>query len=64
MAIPTYSIQSTLLLVGVCNKIDQVVKRFLWDKSPNKVGIPLVRWDKVMCNKEHGGLGIKNTTCH
>ena len=61
MAIPTYTMQSTLLPIGICNKIDKTVRKLLWGGANNKKGIPLVRWEKVTCKKENGGLGLKNT---
>ena len=37
-ALPTNIMQPTLLPVVVCNKINRVVRRFIWGKLPNRVG--------------------------
>ena len=57
--IPLYTIQSTLVLVGVCNSIDKTVKQFLWSRTQERRGIPLIRWEKITESKNQGGPGIK-----
>ena len=58
-SIPIYTMQSALLPLGVCTKIDKAVRNFIWGSSQDKKGIPLLRWQKIILSKENGGLGIK-----
>lgn len=53
-SIPVYTMQTNLLPKGVCNKIEQIIRIFIWN------GMHLVRWDKVTMSKAEGGLGIRN----
>lgn len=53
-SIPIYTMQTNLLPKGACNKIEQIIRGFIWN------GMHLVRWDKVTKTKAEGGLGIRN----
>ena len=59
-ATPSYSMQSTLLPVSLCNNIDKRERNFLWGSSQEKRRIHLANWDIVTTTKEYGGLGIRN----
>lgn len=57
--IPSYSMQTMLLPVSVCDRLDRLSRDFLWGDTLEKKKIHLVKWDKVCKSKECGGLGIK-----
>ena len=59
-ATPSYSMQSTLLPVSLCNNIDKRVRNFLWGSSHEKRRIHVANWDTVTIAKEYRGLGIRN----
>ncbi|KAE8673707.1 hypothetical protein F3Y22_tig00111774pilonHSYRG00034 [Hibiscus syriacus] len=55
-----YTMQSTPLPKSTCNEIEKVIRNFIWDKSEEKQGISLVKWDSVCTPITHGGLGFKS----
>ena len=59
-SIPIYIMQSSLLPIGVCNNIDKLVRRFIWEHTESRGGIHLLNWDTVTLNKDQGGLGIRS----
>ena len=61
-SIPLYSMQSALLSITFCNRVDKLVRQFLWGSSNEKKKMHLVNWEYLVTSeKEHGGLGIKQT---
>ncbi|XVE58246.1 hypothetical protein DITRI_Ditri04bG0154800 [Diplodiscus trichospermus] len=57
-AVPFYSMQSTLLPMGVCSLIEKKIRNFLWGGRDDKRGVNLVSWDTVLKKKSDGGLGL------
>lgn len=57
--IPFYTMQSTLLPVGVCDIIDKKVRNFIWGSNDGERCMHLVKWNTVTRAKTHGGLGIR-----
>ena len=39
--------QCAYLPINICNKIDMIVRKFLWGTSEEKRKMHLVNWDKV-----------------
>lgn len=58
-AIPYYSMQTTLLPIGVIKAIEQQIRNFIWGSSLEQRKCHLIRWDIVTTSKECGGLGIR-----
>ncbi|XP_031099664.1 uncharacterized protein LOC116003863 [Ipomoea triloba] len=58
-AIPYYTMQSTLLPVGVTSAIEKIIRDFLWGSSEGERKCHLVRWETVTKSKAYGGLGIR-----
>ncbi|XP_019162021.1 PREDICTED: uncharacterized protein LOC109158590 [Ipomoea nil] len=59
-AMPTYTMQSMWLPMGICDKLEGMIRRFIWGGDENTRKISLVRWDKVTQRKSTGGLGLRN----
>lgn len=59
-AIPTYVMQTSKLPSGICDKIDQLNRKFLWGGSEEERKMHLVAWDRVCRDKHEGGLGLRN----
>ena len=58
-SIPLYIMQSAILLINLCNKIDRLVRDFLWGSSNDRKHVYLLNWDCITKDRQHGGLGIK-----
>ena len=57
-SIPTHILQCTYILVKMCNKIDAIVRNFLWGFTRENRKMHLVGWDKVLKFVLEGGLGL------
>lgn len=57
--IPIYTMQTSLLPLGVIDNIEQKIRNFIWGGTDNKRGCNLVNWEIVTRRKEEGGLGVK-----
>lgn len=57
-ALPSYIMQTALLLSSLCKEIDKITRRFLWGSSSSCNKVSLIAWDKVCLDKEVGGLSI------
>ena len=44
--------------MGLCNKIDKLVRQFLWCSNTEQRKMHLISWEMLTKRKEHGGLGI------
>ena len=58
--IPIYTMQSCLLPV-VCNKIDKLIRDFIWGHSEMRRGAHLLNWGIVTRGKDRGGPDIRIT---
>ena len=57
--IPTYAMQTSLLLKKVCDTMDSLCRRFLWGAVDNNHKVHLVAWNKVCHQKTSSGLGLR-----
>ncbi|XP_029154524.1 uncharacterized protein [Arachis hypogaea] len=62
-SIPVYGMQISLLPKYACNKIDSLMRLFLWKGQATGKGLPLVRWEVAITPKRAGGLDIRDTSC-
>ncbi|XP_072076864.1 uncharacterized protein [Arachis hypogaea] len=62
-SIPVYNMQVSLLPKYACDKIDSLMRQFLWKGQANRRGLPLVKWDIAITSKKAGGLGVRDTLC-
>ncbi|OMO53937.1 reverse transcriptase [Corchorus capsularis] len=57
-SIPVYTMQTALLLVSVCEKLDQVSRNFLWGGDVENSHNHLVNWDRVCRPKVRSRKGL------
>ena len=59
-SIPLYSMQTTLLPMRICSKIEKIIRNFLWGGTNGERKCSLIKWEMVVKSKNEGGLGIKS----
>lgn len=52
--------QTTLIPLGVCNKLEGLIHRFLWGCCHKERACHLVRWDHLLQPKKLAGLGFRS----
>ena len=57
-SLPIYSMQTLWFPTGVCEKIDQMTRSFIWKGASDSRSFNLVNWETITCPKRNGGLGI------
>ncbi|XP_072054964.1 uncharacterized protein [Arachis hypogaea] len=62
-SIPVYNMQVAFFPSYACEKIDSMMKQFLWKGQTDGRGLPLVNWTKVVTPRKHGGLGVRDFRC-
>ncbi|KAL1066980.1 hypothetical protein V6Z11_D12G099200 [Gossypium hirsutum] len=62
LAIPSYFVQSTMIPVGVCDKIEQIIRSFVWGTTRDAKKVHLVNWDTCCQPMNYGGLGFRKMT--
>ncbi|KAJ1432432.1 ribonuclease H, partial [Sesbania bispinosa] len=60
VALPCYTIQSTLLPKGICARIERHCREFIWGDKPSKRVWHTVPWDDFSLPKNMGGWGFKD----
>lgn len=50
--------QAIMVPIGVCENIEQIVRRFVWGSSERVNQPTLVNWDSCCLSKWLGGLGM------
>lgn len=63
-SLPTYWFNLYRIPSSICNEIDKIRRDFLWgwnhEKNPPTRKMHLLKWAKLCCQKEGGGLNISN----
>ncbi|CAN1190229.1 Putative ribonuclease H protein At1g65750, partial [Linum perenne] len=47
------------LPISITNRIDSIIRNFVWGSSCNSKELHLISWDVVCQPKEQGGLGLQ-----
>ncbi|CAN1787165.1 Putative ribonuclease H protein At1g65750 [Linum perenne] len=58
-SIPSYAMQTAVLPVHVANRIDAIIRNFVWGDTPNRSKVHLLAWDRICRPKDQGGLGLR-----
>lgn len=56
--LPVYYFSIFKVPAGVLKKLERIRRRFLWNGGGQNNGIHWVAWEKVICDKRNGGLGV------
>lgn len=56
---PTYTMQSTMLPKGVCQKIEGLMRNFIWGSTEQNRKWHSISWEGICKPKQLGGLGLK-----
>lgn len=63
-ALPNFYMSLFKLPVRIAQKMEQLMRNFLWQRFGENSANVLVAWDKVTKPKDQGGLGIGNLLIH
>ncbi|XP_057432959.1 uncharacterized protein LOC130725784 [Lotus japonicus] len=58
-ALPTYSMQTSLLPREVCGKLEKIQRDFIWGTLDRSHGAHSIGWSKLCRSKQDGGLGLR-----
>lgn len=59
-SLPIYYLSLYKMPSKVIAAIEQIYRSFLWKGRPDKAGMNLDRWEKIIKSHTHGGLGIQS----
>lgn len=59
LAIPSYFMQTIMILIRVCDYIEQIVRKFVWGSTSSARKMTLVKWETCCKPLEPGRLGIR-----
>lgn len=59
LTIPGYFMQTVLIPKGICDKIEQMVRCFVWGSTTNDFKVPLVKWEDCCKSVLQGGVGMR-----
>lgn len=58
--VPTYTMSCFLILKGLCEEIEGMIRRFWWGQRQEESKIAWVSWAKMCKSKSNGGMGFWN----
>lgn len=58
LSIPTYYLAGCKLPMAVINKIERLIRNFLWSKDDHSHHYHLIIWKQISKAKDEGGLGL------
>ncbi|CAN1188123.1 Putative ribonuclease H protein At1g65750, partial [Linum perenne] len=59
-SIPSYIMQTAFLPFSLCDKIDRIIRNFIWGSEGGTMKIHNVNWEIVCKPKKFGGLGLRS----
>ena len=59
-AIPTYTMGCFKILIGLCNEIEVLMKRFWWGQQGDGRKVHWVKWEEMTKSKLVGGMGFRD----
>ena len=59
-AIPTYTMECFKILLGLCNEIEAMIKKFWWGQRGDQRKIHWIKWKDLTKSKVVGGMGFRD----
>ncbi|KAM1733659.1 hypothetical protein PS1_019337 [Malus domestica] len=63
MALPNYVMSCFKLPIGVCRDLEKAIRNFWWKGSEQRKGVHWISWERLMKQKQFGGLGFRDIQC-
>ena len=59
-AIPIYTMGCFKILIGLCNEIEVLIKKFWWGQQGDQRKVHWVKWEEMTKSKMVGGIGFRD----
>lgn len=59
-AIPSFAMGCFKILIGLCNDIEELIRKFWWGERGNRQKIHWLKWDEMTKSKMMGGMGFRD----
>ncbi|KAM2056922.1 hypothetical protein FF2_029168 [Malus domestica] len=63
MAMPNYAMSCFKLPIEVCRDLEKAIRNFWWRGSEQRKGVHWISWERLMKQKQVGGLGFRDIQC-
>ena len=63
MALPNFAMSCFKLSIGVCKDLEKAIRNFWWRGSDKRNGVHWISWDRLMKQKQNGGMGFRELQC-
>ncbi|KAM2729014.1 hypothetical protein EV1_000452 [Malus domestica] len=63
MALPNFAMSCFKLPIGICRDVERAIRNYWWRGNEQRKGIHWISWDRLMKQKNAGGLGFKDIQC-
>ena len=60
----TYAMGYFKLLMGLCNEIEVIIRKFWWGQRGEKRKIHWLKWNEMTKSKNKGGVGFRDLALH
>ncbi|KAM2136540.1 hypothetical protein ACFX1R_006290 [Malus domestica] len=63
MALPNFAMSCFKLPIGVCRDVEKAICNYWWRGNDQRMGCHWISWERLMKQKQVGGLGFKDIQC-
>ncbi|KAM1211035.1 hypothetical protein ACFX13_002846 [Malus domestica] len=63
MALPNFAMSCFKLPIGVCRDVEKAIRNYWWRGNDQRIGCHWISWERLLKQKQAGGLGFKDIQC-